>query len=85
LEKWNRDYFINAVNEIRMPDNIKCDACTPINTADDCLKFGDYLQMVKEGLLELRLSYSIYISTCPGLLNDFFCPEDLMKGFAKNI
>ncbi len=85
LEKWNWDYFINAVGETQVGvyNNIKSDAYTPINTADDYMKFGDYLQMVKEGPLELRIFLFNIFQHAPGLVNDFFWPEHLMKGFVK--
>ena len=34
-----------------MYNNIKSDAYTSINSADEYMKFGDYLKQVKEGLL----------------------------------
>ena len=73
LEKWNWDYFINAVGDttVGVYNNIKSDAYTPINTADDYMKFGDYLQMVREGPLELRIFLFNIFQHAPGLVNDF--------------
>jgi len=68
LEKWNWDYFINAVGEpqVGVYSNIKSDAYTPINTASDYMKFGDYLPMVKEGPLELRIFLFNIFNMLPG-------------------
>jgi hypothetical protein len=85
LEKWDWDYFIKIVGETRVGvyNNIKSDAYTPINTADDYMKFGDYLQMVKDGPLELRIFLFNIFQHAPELVNDFIWPEHLMKGFVK--
>ena len=85
LEKWNWDYLITAVGETRVGvyNNIKSDAYTPINTADEYMKFGDYLKMVKDGPLELRIFLFNIFQHAPALVNDFLWPEHLMKGFVK--
>ena len=84
-EKWNWDYFIEAVGEkqVGVYNNTKSDAYTPINTADEYMKFGDYLQLVKEGPLELRIFLFNIFQHAPKLVKDFTWPEDLMKGFIK--
>lgn len=83
--KWNWDYFINVVGEkeVGVYNNIKSDAYTPINTADDYMKFGDYLRQVKQGPLELRIFLFNIFQHAPQLVNDFSWPEGLMKGFVK--
>ena len=83
--KWNWDYFIDAVGneEVGVYNNIKSDAYTPINTADEYMKFGDYLRQVKAGPLELRIFLFNIFQHAPQLVNDFTWPEDLMKGFVK--
>jgi len=84
-KKWNWDYFIKAVGneEVGVYNNIKSDAYTPINTADDYMKFGDYLKQVQKGPLELRIFLFNIFQHAPQLVNDFTWPEDLMKGFVK--
>ncbi|MEO5890970.1 MAG: cupin-like domain-containing protein [Ferruginibacter sp.] len=85
FKKWDWDYFIDVVGETRVGvyNNIKSDAYTPINTADAYMKFGDYLQQVKEGPLELRIFLFNIFQHAPALVNDFTWPENLMKGFVK--
>jgi Cupin-like domain len=84
-EKWNWDYFIDVVGdkEVGVYNNIKSDAYTPINTADAYMKFGDYLQQVKQGPLELRIFLFNIFQHAPQIVNDFAWPEELMKGFVK--
>lgn len=85
FDKWNWDYFINIVGdkEVGVYNNIKSDAYTPINTADDYMKFGDYLKQVKQGPLELRIFLFNIFQHAPQLVKDFTWPEHLMKGFVK--
>ncbi len=83
--KWNWDYFIDIVGdkEVGVYNNVKSDAYTPINTADDYMKFGDYLQQVKKGPLGLRIFLFNIFQHAPQLVKDFTWPEQLMKGFVK--
>ena len=84
--KWNWDYFTEVVGdkEVGVYNNIKSDAYTPINTADAYMKFGEYLQQVKNGPLELRIFLFNIFQHAPELAKDFTWPEQLMRGFVKN-
>ena len=84
--KWNWDYFTEVAGDkqVGVYNNIKSDAYTPINTADAYMKFGDYLQQVKKGPLELRIFLFNIFQHAPELAKDFTWPEQLMKGFVKN-
>ncbi|WP_431212561.1 cupin-like domain-containing protein [Puia sp. P3] len=48
---WTWDYFKSIVGDVNVGvyNNIKSDAYTPINTADDYMKFGEYIDMVRKG------------------------------------
>ncbi len=83
--KWNWDYFIDMVGEkeVGVYNNVKSDAYTPINTADDYMKFGDYLRRVKAGPLDLRIFLFNIFQHAPQVTQDFTWPEHLMKGFIK--
>jgi hypothetical protein len=83
--KWNWDYFIETVGdkEVGVYNNIKSDSYTPINTADDYMKFGDYLRRVKRGPLDLRIFLFNIFQHAPQVVNDFAWPDELMKGFVK--
>ena len=84
-QKWTWDYFINIVGEkeVGVYNNIKSDAYTPINTADAYMKFGDYLEKVKSGPLDLRIFLFNIFQHAPQIVSDFTWPEELMKGFVK--
>ena len=84
-EKWGWDYFKSIVGEVKVGvyNNIKSDAYTPINTADDYMTFGNYIDMVRKGPAEWRIFLFNIFEHAPQLIHDFEWPEDLMKGFVK--
>lgn len=84
-EKWNWDYFKDVVGnvEVGVYNNVKSDAYTPVNKADGYMKFGEYLDMVKQGPVELRIFLFNLFQHAPKLIDDFSWPDDLMKGFVK--
>jgi len=84
-DKWNWDYFQQVVGdtEVGVYNNIKSDAYTPVNKADGYMKFGEYLDMVKKGPVELRIFLFNIFQHAPQLVSDFTWPEHLMKGFVK--
>jgi hypothetical protein len=83
--KWNWDYFktVAGHTEVGVYNNVKSDAYTPVNKADDYMKFGEYLDMVKNGPVGLRIFLFNIFQHAPQLVSDFNWPEDLMKGFVK--
>src|SRR5690606_41723803 len=84
-EKWNWVYFIVEVGhkEVGVYNNVKSDSYTPINTADDYMKFGEYLQKVKAGPLDLRIFLFNIFQHAPDIVQDFAWPDELMSGFVK--
>ncbi len=85
--KWNWDYFKEIVGHKRVGiyNNIKSDAYTPINKADDYITFGEYVDMVKKGPAEWRIFLFNIFSHAPQLTKDFTWPDHLMKGFVKRV
>jgi hypothetical protein len=83
--KWNWDYIKSMVGDVKVGvyNNIKSDAYTPINTADDYMKFGQYIDMVKKGPAEWRIFLFNIFEHAPQITSDFIWPEDLMRGFVK--
>ncbi|HEY4148756.1 MAG TPA: cupin-like domain-containing protein [Chitinophagaceae bacterium] len=83
--KWDWDFFQQVVGnvEVGVYNNIKSDAYTPVNKADDYMKFGEYLDMVKKGPVALRIFLFNIFQHAPQVVDDFTWPEDLMKGFVK--
>ena len=84
-KKWNWDYFKEIVGDkkVALYNNIKSDAYTPINTADDYKTFGEYVDMIKEGPAAWRIFLFNIFDHAPQLIQDFTWPEHLMKGFVK--
>ncbi|HEY8386964.1 MAG TPA: cupin-like domain-containing protein [Parasegetibacter sp.] len=83
--KWNWDFFKSIVGDKRVAlyNNIKSDAYTPINTADDYKTFGEYIDMIRSGPAGWRIFLFNIFDHAPQLINDFTWPDHLMKGFVK--
>lgn len=83
--KWNWDYFKEIVGDkkVGLYNNIKSDAYTPINTADDYKTFGEYVDMIKKGPAAWRIFLFNIFDHAPQLTKDFTYPDHLMKGFVK--
>ncbi|RYZ21611.1 MAG: transcriptional regulator [Chitinophagaceae bacterium] len=84
-QKWNWDYFKSLVGDqkVGLYNNIKSDAYTPINTADDYRTFGDYIDTIRKGPAGWRIFLFNIFDHAPQLVQDFSWPEHLMKGFVK--
>jgi hypothetical protein len=85
LTKWNWAYFKDIVGskKVGLYNNIKSDAYTPINTADDYKTFGEYVDMVSKGPAAWRIFLFNIFDHAPQLTEDFTWPDHLMKGFVK--
>ncbi|HVM87287.1 MAG TPA: cupin-like domain-containing protein [Puia sp.] len=83
--KWNWGYFKSIVGnvDVGVYNNIKSDAYTPINTADGYMQFGQYIDMVQKGPVELRIFLFNIFEHAPETTKDFIWPEHLAKGFVK--
>lgn len=83
--KWNWQYFKQVVGDknVGLYNNIKSDAYTPINTADDYKSFGEYIDMISKGPAAWRIFLFNIFDHAPQLTDDFSWPEHLMKGFVK--
>lgn len=84
-KKWNWDYFKEIVGDkkVGIYNNIKSDAYTPINTADDYTTFGEYIDMIRSGPAAWRIFLFNIFNHAPQLTDDFTWPDHLMKGFIK--
>ena len=83
--KWNWDYFKEIVGDkqVGIYNNVKSDAYTPINKADDYTTFGEYIDMITKGPAGLRIFLFNIFDHAPQLTHDFEWPDELMKGFVK--
>lgn len=83
--KWNWDYFKQLVGTQRVAlyNNVKSDAYTPINTADDYKTFGEYIDMISQGPAGWRIFLFNIFEHAPQLVQDFTWPDHLMRGFVK--
>jgi hypothetical protein len=83
--KWNWDYFKHLVGDkkVGLYNNVKSDAYTPINTADDYKTFGEYIDMISAGPAAWRIFLFNIFEHAPELTKDFTWPVHVMKGFVK--
>jgi hypothetical protein len=84
-KKWNWNYLKSLVGDKKVPlyNNIKSNAYTPINSADDYKTFGEYIDMISQGPAGWRIFLFNIFDHAPQLIHDFTWPEHLMKGFIK--
>ncbi|MDQ6761896.1 MAG: cupin-like domain-containing protein [Bacteroidota bacterium] len=83
--KWTWEYFKEIIGDkkVGLYNNVKSDAYTPINTADDYKTFGEYIDMIQSGPAAWRIFLFNIFAHAPQLVNDFTWPEELMTGFVK--
>lgn len=82
-EKWTMDYMKEVVGDVEVPlyDSSKADPAAPINASAAKMKFGDYINLIKEKPTDLRIFLFDPIKHAPKLLKDYISPKDLMGGF----
>jgi hypothetical protein len=82
-DKWNLDYMKTIVGDQTVPlyDSSKADPSKPINASAAEMKFGDYIELIKNIPTDLRIFLFDPIKQGPKLLEDYRAPKDLMGGF----
>ncbi len=85
--KWTWDYFKEIVGdkEVGIYNNVKSDAFTPINKADQYTSFGNYIDMIRKGPAAWRIFLFNIFNHAPALTEDFTWPDHLMKHFIKRV
>lgn len=86
-KKWNWDYFKQIVGDkqVGIYNNVKSDAYTPVNKADDYTTFGNYIDMISKGPAAWRIFLFNIFSHAPQLTEDFTWPDEYMRGFVKRV
>lgn len=84
-KKWDWDYLkeVAGKKQVGIYNNVKSDAYTPVNKADNYTSFGEYIDMIRKGPAAWRIFLFNIFSHAPQLSKDFTWPEHLMKGFVK--
>ncbi|HWB27462.1 MAG TPA: cupin-like domain-containing protein [Chitinophagaceae bacterium] len=85
--KWNWEYLKQVAGDkkVGIYNNVKSDAYTPINKADDYTTFGEYIDMISTGPAAWRIFLFNIFNHAPQLTKDFTWPDHLMKGFVKRV
>jgi hypothetical protein len=82
-EKWDLDYMKSVVGDQIVPlyDSSKADPSKPINASAAEMKFGDYIELIRNTATDLRIFLFDPIKQAPKLLEDYRAPKELMGGF----
>ncbi len=85
--KWNWDYLKEVAGDKKLGiyNNVKSDAYTPINKADDYTTFGKYIDMIRKGPAGWRIFFFNIFAHAPQLKKDFTWPDNYVKGFLKSL
>lgn len=85
--KWNWQYFKDIVGtkKVAIYNNVKSDAYTPVNAADDYTTFGEYVDMISKGPAGWRIFLFNIFNHAPQLTKDFSWPDEYMSGFVKRV
>ncbi|MGO4290391.1 cupin-like domain-containing protein [Chitinophaga sp. RAB17] len=83
--KWTWDYFKSIVGDktVGVYNNERAGVNTLVNGADDYISFGEYLTMVEQGPVALRIFLFNIFQHAPQLVEDFTWPDNLSTGFLK--
>ena len=83
---WTPEYLMNTIKNVHVPlyNNVKSDAYTPVNTADDYCSFDHYIrQIIQHPGYKWRLFLFNIYTQAPQLLNDFDYPTDILSPIVK--
>lgn len=85
FNKWTWDYFKQIVGDVQVGvyNNTRAGAKVPVNGADDYMKFGEYLDLIRKGPVELRIFLFNIFKYVPQIIEDVIFPEQFTKGFLK--
>ena len=85
--KWNWDYFKQLVGDKKVPlyNNVKSDAYTPINTADDYKTFGEYIDMISQGPAAMANFFIQYFRSCAPADEGFYLAGAFDERLCKKI
>jgi hypothetical protein len=84
--KWTWDYIKSLVGNVKVGvyNNIRAGAKVPVNGNDGEMLFGEYLDLIQKGPVELRIFLFNIFKHAPIVNEDFVYPDKLMKGFLKS-
>lgn len=83
--KWTWDYIKSLVGnvEVGVYNNIRAGANVIVNGDDGKMLFGEYLDMIQKGPVELRIFLFNIFKHAPQITEDFSFPDQYSKAFLK--
>src|ERR1700748_2580581 len=82
---WTWQYIKGLVGDVKVGvyNNIRAGAKVPVNGADDYMLFGDYIDLIQKGPVELRIFLFNIFNYAPQIVQDFLFPDHLTRNFLK--
>lgn len=83
--KWTWDFFKGLVGNVKVGvyNNIRAGENVPVNGADGYMTFGEYLDLIQKGPVELRIFLFNIFNHAPHIVEDFTFPTQFTRGFLK--
>ena len=80
-QKWTWDHFKKLVGNVRIGvyNNVRAGARVPVNGADGYMSFGEYLDLIQAGPVELRIFLFNIFNAAPGIVEDFTFPRAYLR------
>jgi len=84
--KWSWDYIKSLVGNVKVGvyNNVRAGAKVPVNGNDGEMLFGEYLDLIQKGPVELRIFLFNIFKHAPRISEDFTYPDRILKGFLKS-
>lgn len=83
--KWTWDFFKDLVGKekVGVYNNIRAGANVTVNGNDGEMLFGDYIDLIRKGPVELRIFLFNVFKPAPQIIEDVIFPEQFTKLFLK--
>lgn len=84
--KWSWDFLKNLVGnvEVGVYNNIRAGAKVPVNGDDGRMLFGEYIDLVRRGPVELRIFLFNVFKHAPHIVEDFDFPVQYLRNMLKS-
>jgi hypothetical protein len=84
-KKWTWEFFKELVGNVQVGvyNNIRAGAKVPVNGSDGTMQFGEYLDLIQRGPVELRIFLFNIFKYAPHIVKDLSFPDHLLNGFLK--
>lgn len=84
--KWTWDFLKGLVGnvEVGVYNNVRAGARVPVNGDDGRMRFGEYIDLIRKGPVELRIFLFNVFKHAPHITEDFIFPVQYLKNMLKS-